>query len=269
MSRNAQAHITADLRSGVDAATLFERLYPGRRHTRFESHSNRRPEQAEPEVRRPDIRQPFQMRQGQQGHPNDPSLPPSKHGDGGPNAHDEMPSWRREARFSSISGAGPRASFYNSSISRSLMTADRSLERTEKIIQKEINDVIRAVENRSETINVGKMMKIPLPEYIGGESIDAFLKFLQELLVYLINYNLMKPEADAHRVSLLGSTLKDRVLRWYQHTIHLNADGDWTFELAMIELKDTSSRTSHLEMQRHDSTGSRKNREWSPNSRRT
>jgi hypothetical protein len=76
-----------------------------------------------------------------------------------------------------------------------------------------------------------------LPEYIGGESIDAFLKFLRELLVYLINYNLMKPEADAHRVSLLGSTLKDGALRWYQHTIHLNADGDWTFELAMIELK--------------------------------
>jgi hypothetical protein len=91
------------------------------------------------------------------------------------------------------------------------------------------------------------MMKIALPEYIGGESIDTFLKFLRELLVYLINYNLMKPEADAHQVSLLGLTLKDRALRWYQHTIHLNADGDWTFELVMIELKqyfvkDVSSR---------------------------
>jgi hypothetical protein len=100
MSHNAQARITADLRSGVDAATLFERLYPGRRHARFESHSNRRPEQAEPEVRRPDDHQPFQTRQGQQGHPNDPSPPPSKPGDGGPNACDKMPSWRCEARFS-------------------------------------------------------------------------------------------------------------------------------------------------------------------------
>jgi hypothetical protein len=148
-----------------------------------------------------------------------------------------MPSRHCEAHFSSVSGAGPRASFYNGSIGRSLMTADRSSERTDKIIRKEINDAICAVENRSEMINVGKMMKITLPEYIGGESIDAFLKFLRELLVYLINYNLMKPEADAHRVSLLGSTLKDGVLRWYQHMIHLNADGDCTFELAMIELK--------------------------------
>jgi hypothetical protein len=111
------------------------------------------------------------------------------------------------------------------------------LERTDEIIRKEINDTICAVENRSEAINVGKMMKIPLPKYIGGESIDAFLKFLRELLVYLINYNLMKLEADAHWVSLLRLTLKNRALRWYQHMIHLNADGDWTFELAMIELK--------------------------------
>jgi hypothetical protein len=53
------------------------------------------------------------------------------------------------------------------------------------------------------------MMKISLPEYIGGESIDTFLKFLREFLVYLINYNLMKPEADSHRVSLLGSAVKE------------------------------------------------------------
>ena len=48
------------------------------------------------------------------------------------------------------------------------MTADRSSERTDKIIQKEINDAIHAVKNRSEAINVGKMMKISLPEYIRG-----------------------------------------------------------------------------------------------------
>jgi hypothetical protein len=64
--------------------------------------------------------------------------------------------------FSSVSGAGPRASFYNGSIGRSLTTTDRSSERTDKIIRKEINDAIRAVENRSEAINVGKMMKIHL-----------------------------------------------------------------------------------------------------------
>jgi hypothetical protein len=91
------------------------------------------------------------------------------------------------------------------------------------------------------------MMKIPLPEYTGGESIDAFLRFLREFLVYLINYNLMGHNADIHRVSLLGASLKDKALRWYQHTIHLNADKLWTFQLAMMELKrhfvkDVSSR---------------------------
>jgi len=47
----------------------------------------------------------------------------------------------------------------------------------------------------------------------------------------------MKPDSDAHWVGILGVTLKDRALRWYQHTINLNADGRWNFQSAMIELK--------------------------------
>ena len=117
------------------------------------------------------------------------------------------------------------------------MAIDHSSERMDEIVKQEIQDAVRAVVNQSNAINVMKMMKITLPKYSSSESIDAFLKFLQELLVYLINYNLMKPEADAHRVSLLGSALKDRALRWYQHTVHLNTDSLWTFETAMIELK--------------------------------
>ena len=90
-------------------------------------------------------------------------------------------------------------------------------------------------------------MKIPIPEYVGGESINVFIKFLREFLGYLIDYNMMKPEMDVYQVSAMGSALKDRALKWYQHTIHLNANSDWTFELAMIELKhyfvkDVSSR---------------------------
>jgi hypothetical protein len=107
------------------------------------------------------------------------------------------------------------------------------------------------VEGCSEAINIGKMMKIPLPEYTGGKSIDAFLRFPREFLVYLINYNLMGHNADIHRVSLLGASLKDKALRWYQHTIHLNTDKLWTFQLAMMELKrhfvkDVSSRDAAL-----------------------
>lgn len=115
-------------------------------------------------------------------------------------------------------------------------TTDRTSDCTEIVCQ-EIWDTYRATEGHSGAINVGKMVKIPVPEYTGGESIDAFLKFLREFLVYLINYNLMGPNAELHHVSLLGASLKEKALKWYQHTIHLNTSGLWTFELAMMELK--------------------------------
>ena len=134
---------------------------------------------------------------------------------------------------------------------------NRSSERTDKIVRGEIRDAYRASRFRSDKINIGKMMKIPLPEYSGGESIDSFIKFLREILLYLVNYNVMGPDDDASRVGILGSTLKDRALKWYQHTIHLNADGSWTFEMAMIELKryfvkeassrDAATKFDHLE----------------------
>ena len=114
---------------------------------------------------------------------------------------------------------------------------NKSSERTDGIVRQEIQDAYMASQYRSDKINIGKMMKIPLPEYSGGDSIDSFLRFLREILLYLVNYNVMGPDDDASRVGILGSTLKDRALKWYQHTIHLNADGSWTFETAMIELK--------------------------------
>jgi hypothetical protein len=172
---------------------------------------------------------------GQRGPPNELLPLPSDSGGGGSNTCNEGQMHYRMPQYSSIS-RGPRDSVYNSGFGRQQTATNRSSERIDEIVQREIKDAARAVANRSDAINVGKM-KISLPEYIGGKSIDTFLKFLWEFLVYLINYNLMKPEVDAHRVSLLGSAVKDRALRWYQHTIHLNADGDWTFETAMIELK--------------------------------
>lgn len=147
-------------------AMLFNRLYPGRRHVQFEGRSARREEHTEP-VMQPDACQMSQMGQRQGGLPNDPSPPPSDSGGGDSNAHDNSLLPHREPHHSSISRV-PRASFYNGSVGRSLVTADRSSERTDKIIQKEINDAIHAVKNRSEAINIGKMMKISLPEYIRG-----------------------------------------------------------------------------------------------------
>jgi hypothetical protein len=78
------------------------------------------------------------------------------------------------------------------------VATDRSSDCTDEIVCQEIQDAYRVAEGCSEAINVGKMVKIPVPKYTGGESIDAFLKFLREFLVYLINYNLMGPSAELH-----------------------------------------------------------------------
>ncbi|KAF8648899.1 hypothetical protein AX14_008773 [Amanita brunnescens Koide BX004] len=180
-----------------------------------------------------------------------PQLPVSGHApsllepsDDGSSSHNGSPTYRPGPRFSSSSRA-PRQSIADPD--RAAAAIDRASDRTDEIVCQEIQDGRRVAEGRSDAINVGKMMKILLPKYVGSESIGAFLRFLRDFLVYLVNYNLMGPNADLHRVSLLGASLKDRALKWYQHTIHLNADGSWTFELAMMELKryfikDVSSR---------------------------
>ena len=138
---------------------------------------------------------------------------------------------------------GPRPSYSISNFGRGPTAAgfplalDRSSERTDEMVRAKIDSAMRAAGNRSSTINVGKLMKISLPKYYGGEAIDTYLKFLREILLYFVNYNMMTPDADAHRVSVLGSALEERALKWYQQTIHMNADGRWSFEGAMIELK--------------------------------
>jgi hypothetical protein len=178
MNHNTRARIVAKLRSGVQPATLFERFQPSRRQARFEDQPVRRQEEAQTEARRPDIRdQPGRERRGQRGLPNEPSPLPSDSGGGGSNAHDEGQTHYCMPRYSSIS-RGLRDSIYNSGFGRQQTATDRSSERTDEIVRREINDAARAVANRSDAINVGKMMKISLPEYIGGESIDTFLKFL-------------------------------------------------------------------------------------------
>jgi hypothetical protein len=169
------------------------------------------------------------------------SMPgPPDLGDGGSgspdgSAHDVDPQGHRRPRDSFVARAMRRSLTGDANSTAAAM--DRSSDRTDEIVCQEIQDAYRVAEGHSEAINVGKMVKIPVPEYTGGESIDTFLKFLREFLVYLINYNLMGPSAELHRVSLLGASLKERALKWYQPTIHLNAEGLWTFKLAMMELK--------------------------------
>ncbi len=259
LTTSARNAILTDLRAGIDPAILFERLSLHRRQARFED-----PPRSEPfltganstplginprNVTRDEA--PIQTRP--RGFPTPSS--PSSAGGGSPN--DRVP---RDSRYSGYM-PGIRPSMSASNLGRNPITVgpltiiDRSSERTDDMVRNEINNALQAAELRSDVVNVGKLMKIPLPEYSGGESMDAYMKFLRELLLYLLNYNLMKPDSDAHRVGILGVTLKDRALRWYQHTINLNADGKWNFQSAMIELKrhfvkDVSARDAAVRFDR-------------------
>ncbi len=79
---------------------------------------------------------------------------------------------------------GIRPSMSASNLGRNPITVgpltiiDRSSERTDDMVRIEINNALQAAELRSDVVNVGKLMKIPLPEYLGGESMDTYMKFL-------------------------------------------------------------------------------------------
>jgi hypothetical protein len=65
----------------------------------------------------------------------------------------------------------------------------------------------------------------------------------------------MKSQVDFIRVDLLGQALKNKALRWYQHTINTNAGHHWTFEEAMLALKrhfvkDATSRDAAIRFDR-------------------
>jgi hypothetical protein len=250
----ARACIIAGLRTGVSPADIFERLSPFRRQTQFEEATNRQwltgvnmtPLYSNVRNNREECaglpapeqdRSIFQERQERQrtSMPGPPDLGDGGSGSPDSSAHDVDPRGHKRPRDSFVVRATRRS--LTGDANSTAAATDRSSDHTDEIVHQEIQDTYRAAEGRSEAINVGKMVKIPVPEYTGGESIDAFLKFLREFLVYLINYNLMGPSAELHRVSLLRASLKERALKWYQHTIHLNAEGLWTFELAMMELK--------------------------------
>ena len=153
---------------------------------------------------------------------------------------------------------GLRPSFSISNLGRGSLTAnplthsDRTSEKTDEMVHKEIRDSELAYDPSDESINLGKLgVKLSPPEYEGGETIDEFLKFMRELLNFLSIYSLLKPEADLFRVKFLGQILKGKALKWYQHMINSNADRSWKFEETMVALKwyfirDASSRDATM-----------------------
>ena len=115
---------------------------------------------------------------------------------------------------------------------------DRTLERTDDLMRNEIKNTEAAQFNQPADLNISKLgLKLKLPEYNGGDTIDELLHFVKELTNYLLIYNIMRPDMDHFRVLLLGQMLKGKAQKWYQHMIDNNMDGAWMFEETIIALK--------------------------------
>jgi hypothetical protein len=116
--------------------------------------------------------------------------------------------------------------------------ADRMLERTDELVRNKVRNAAAAQFDRPGDINISKLgLKLTPPDYSGGDTIDELLRFVKELMNYFLIYNLMKEDLDRLRVAVLGTLLKGKAQKWYQHAIDNNADGSWTFEEALVALK--------------------------------
>ena len=139
---------------------------------------------------------------------------------------------------------GPQLSFSTSTMMRlnNGITAqpftDRMLERTNDLMHNEIKNAEAAQFDWTVDLNISKLgLKLMVPKYNGGDTIDELLHFMKELTNYFLIYNLMKLDMDHFRVSLLGQMLKGKAQKWYQHAIDNNADGAWMFEETIVALK--------------------------------
>ena len=55
---------------------------------------------------------------------------------------------------------------------------------------------------------------------------------MKEVTNYFLIYNLMREDLNCLRVTVLGTLLKGKAQKWYQHAVDNNTDGVWTFEEA-------------------------------------
>jgi hypothetical protein len=109
--------------------------------------------------------------------------------------------------------------------------ADQTLERMDELVCNEVRNAEAAQFERPMDINVSKLgLKLTPPEYSGEDTIDELLHFVKALANYFLIY-------DRLRVIVLGTFLKSKAQKWYQHAIDNNADGTWTFEEALVVLK--------------------------------
>ena len=70
---------------------------------------------------------------------------------------------------------------------------------------------------------------------------------MKELTNYFLIYNLMREDVDRLRVAVFGTLLKGKAQKWYQHAVDNNADGAWTFEEALVALKQYFVKDASLQ----------------------
>jgi hypothetical protein len=244
LTQSARAAIIAELRNGIMPADLYRTLGPYGWSNRVAG-----------------TQQPHQFTTGSNNiplpsrqRPHNDNPPSGALRDGESVSGNDSPRVESPRLNTPRGFAGPRPSFSISAMMRpnngitAQPFADRTLERTDDLVRNEIKNAEATQFDQPVDLNISKLgLKLTVPEYNGGDTIDELLRFVKELTNYFLIYNLMKPDMDRFRVSLLGQMLKGKAQKWYQHAIDNNADGAWTFEETIVALKqyfvkDTSSR---------------------------
>jgi hypothetical protein len=238
MGRSAHAALMAELRAGVTTASLYRELVPHDGPARVTNPPARRPYSTGSNA----IPLPPRQRQSNMaelGH--SPTVQDIEDGADN-NSQGESPGIGHMDRHKTYPGLRP--SFSISTIMRrpSVMPAqpfaDQTLERTDELVRNKVRNAAAAQFDWPGDVNISKLgLKLTPPDYSGGDTIDELLRFVKELMNYFLIYNLMKEDLDRLRVAVLGTLLKGKAQKWYQHAIDNNADGSWTFEEALVALK--------------------------------
>ena len=107
-----------------------------------------------------------------------------------------------------------------------VVNRDRNADRTDEMIRDIVQDATRACQRRgANTVSLAKLgVKLPLPEYKGSDTLEAFMRFTKEVCKYLNLNNLLVPEYESYHTDLLGQMLQERAKNWFIHTVGANSD---------------------------------------------
>jgi len=119
-----------------------------------------------------------------------------------------------------------------------------------------VDDAMQACVTRMDEINLHKLgLKLLLPEYNGGDTLETFLHFIKEATKSLSLAKILRPELAGIQTDLLGQMLKGKALTWYNHMIGNNTNQETSLAEALVALKryfvkDASSRDAAVKFDR-------------------